>query len=126
MVNSKQKINHFVDLETWKINHQLTKEIYNITKKFPQEEKFGIADQLRRASSSITANIAEAYGRFHYKDKIRFYYQARGSNAEVQNFLILSFELGLINEKEFNELKILCFQGYKLLGGLIRSTEKRS
>jgi len=66
-------ITDFYQLKAWQENHQLVLSIYKITKTFPNEEKYGIIDQLRRASSSITANIAEGFGRFHYADKIRFY-----------------------------------------------------
>ena len=59
-------ITDFYQLKAWQENHQLVLSIYKITKTFPNEEKYGIIDQLRRASSSITANIAEGFGRFHY------------------------------------------------------------
>lgn len=63
------KIKNFDDLDAWKKGHQLILKIYKITKDFPKEEKFGIIDQLRRASSSITANIAEGFARYHFNDK---------------------------------------------------------
>ena len=120
-----EKIQHFTDLDAWRINHEVVLEIYKATKKFPREERFGLIDQIRRAASSITANIAEAWGRFHFADKIRFYYQARGSSAEVQNFLILAYDLGYLTEKELQFLKEKIWQGFQVLNGLIRSTEKR-
>lgn len=119
------EIKHFTDLDAWKINHQLVLMIYKITKKFPKEEKFGLIDQLRRAAISITANIAEGWGRYHYADKSKFYYQARGSNAEVQNFVILAKDLGYLDSKDYKQLKEKVFQGFKVINGLIRSTEKR-
>lgn len=126
IVNRKaEKIQHFTDLDAWRVNHEVALEIYKVTKKFPKEERFGLTDQIRRAVSSITANIAEAWGRFHFADKLRFYYQARGSSAEVQNFLILSYDLGYLTEKEFRFLKEKVWQGFQVLSGLIRSTEKR-
>ncbi|MEK7067831.1 MAG: four helix bundle protein [Patescibacteria group bacterium] len=86
----EERIKNFYDLEAWRKAHQLVLEIYKITKFFPKEELYGIISQLCRAACSITANIAEGFARYHFKDKIRFYYQARGSVAEVQNFLILA------------------------------------
>ena len=86
-------ITDFYQLKAWQENHQLVLSIYKITKTFPNEEKYGIIDQLRRASSSITANIAEGFGRFHYADKIRFYLQARGSLKEVENFIYFPIAL---------------------------------
>ncbi len=76
-------ITTFFDLKAWQVAHALTLKIYEITKDFPQSERFGITSQLQRAASSITANIAEGFARYHYKDKARFYYQSRGSAAEV-------------------------------------------
>jgi len=120
----EREIKHFSDLDAWKVNHELVLMIYKITKNFPREEKFGLIDQLRRAASSITANIAEGWGRYHYADKIRFFYQARGSNCEVRNFIILAKDLGYLNLKEYKELNEKVFQGFKVINGLIRSTEK--
>ena len=123
--NMEQKISHFTHLDAWKVNHELVIMIYKITKNFPRDERFGIIDQIRRATSSITANIAEGWGRYHYGDKIRFYYQARGSNCEVQNFIILAKDLGYLSEEDCEILKQKVFQGFKLINGLIRSIEKQ-
>lgn len=76
-------IKNFYDLVAWQRGYQLVLDIYKITKDFPKEEMYGIVSQLRRAASSITANIAEGFERYHFKDKTRFYYQSRGSIAEV-------------------------------------------
>ena len=120
----EKEIKHFSDLDAWKINYELVLMIYKITKKFPKEEKFGLIDQLRRAASSITANIAEGWGRYHYADKVKFFYQARGSNCEVQNFLILAKDLSYLGSDEYEKIKEKAFQGFKVLNGLIPSTEK--
>ena len=119
---SNQKINHFTHLIAWQKNHQLVLKIYKITKKFPKEELFGLISQIRRAAASITANIAEGYGRFHSKDRIKFYLYSRGSSAELQNHIILARDLGYITEAEYNELKVNAFEGYKIICGLIKST----
>jgi four helix bundle protein len=119
----KNNINHFVDLIAWKKNHKVVLKIYKITKSFPKDELFGIISQIRRAASSITANIAEGYGRFHTKDRLRFYYISRGSSSELQNHLILAHDLGYIGDEQFNKLKMEIFEGYKIICGLIKSTE---
>jgi four helix bundle protein len=119
------EINNFYDLEVWKQGHRLVLKIYKITNTFPSNERFGIADQLRRAASSITANISEGFERFHFKDKIKFYYQARGSLAEVQNFLILSRDLGYIDNGCCKDLGEAANSIRKLLNGLIRSAENQ-
>ena len=116
-------IKNFYDLEAWKNGHALTLEIYKITKDFPKEEIYGIVSQLRRASSSITANIAEGFARYHFKDKVRFYYQSRGSVAEVQNFLLLAKDLKYIDLEVCKKLGEKANGAGRLINGLIRSIE---
>ncbi len=119
------EINNFYNLEAWQAGHKLVLEIYKLTLDFPKEEIYGIVSQLRRASSSITANIAEGFERYHFKDKIKFYYQARGSVAEVQNFLILAKDLGYINFEVCKNLGEMANRVRQLINGLIRSIEKQ-
>src|SRR3989338_9832860 len=118
-------ITDFYQLKAWQENHQLVLSIYKITKTFPNEEKYGIIDQLRRASSSITANIAEGFGRFHYADKIRFYLQARGSLKEVENFIYLSQDLKYLDKETAKKLWQHAKIGEQLLNGLIKSANKQ-
>ena len=66
------KIKNFYDLDAWKKSYVLVLEIYKITKGFPEVEKFGISSQLRRAASSVVANIAEGFARYHFRDKVKF------------------------------------------------------
>src|SRR3990167_11005967 len=100
----KKEIKNFYDLDAWKQAHILVVEVYRITENFPKEELYGVISQLRRAVSSITANIAEGFARYHFKDKIRFYHQARGSAAEVQSFLLLAKDLEYISLEKCKEL----------------------
>ncbi len=119
-------IKKFYDLNAWKSGHKLVLDIYNITEHFPSNEMYGITSQLRRACSSVTANIAEGFARYHFKDKIRFYYHARGSVAEVQNFLFLARDVGYVDT---DTCRSLCEKGddvAKLVNGLIRSIEKNN
>lgn len=97
-------IKSFQDLNIWKEAHQLTLEIYNITKNFPKEEAFGVISQLRRAASSIPSNIAEGMGRNTTKELLSFTYNARGSLSEVIYHLILGKDLGYINTEDFENL----------------------
>lgn len=80
-------IKNFYDLIVWKKAHEFILSVYKITKNFPRDELFGITAQLQRAVVSIAANIAEGFERHYFKDKKRFYFHARGSLAEVQNYL---------------------------------------
>jgi four helix bundle protein len=120
-----KEIKNFYDLEAWQKGHLLVLEIYKITRDFPEEEKFGIISQIRRAAASITANIAEGFARFHFKDKIKFYLQARGSVAEVQNFLLLSKDLGFINFDICGNIGEKANEVRRLINGLIRAIESQ-
>src|SRR3989338_374226 len=121
----KKEIKNFYDLDAWKQAHILVVEVYRITENFPKEELYGIVSQLRRAVSSITANIAEGFARYHFEDKIMFYYQARGSAAEVQNFLLIARDLKIINDEICKKLGEKSKEVQKLINGLIRSIEKQ-
>jgi four helix bundle protein len=120
------EIKNFTDLKTWQHHYQIVLEIYKITSSFPKDELFGLTSQLRRSSASITANIAEGFGRHHRKDKIRFYIHARGSNTESQNHIMLAKDLGLIHENIFQDLFDRLSEGRKLLNSLIRGLDKFS
>ena len=121
----EKEIKIFYALEAWQKGHLLVLEIYKITKNFPEEEKFGITSQIRRAAASITANIAEGFARFHFNDKIKFYLNSRGSAAEVQNFLLLTKDLGFINLDICKNLGSAAAEVRKLINGLIRSIENQ-
>ena len=125
MLDHKEGINMFYDLDAWKEGHQLVLEVYNITKDFPKEEQFGVISQVRRAVVSITNNIAEGFGRYHYNDKIKFYYNSKGSTAEVQNLLIISKDLEYISSQECKRLGERSNKVRMLINGLIRSIEKQ-
>lgn len=79
----KNTIQEFTDLNSWKVSHDLVLSIYKLTEKLPEKEKFGLISQIKRASVSITSNIAEGFGRQTYKEKVQFYYMAHGSLTEV-------------------------------------------
>lgn len=97
-------VSRYEDLEIYKISVEVAIEVYKLTKKFPREETYGMVDQLKRAVTSIGANIAEGFGRFYFKDKLVFFYHARGSLFEVKHFLEISFRMGFITEEEKNSL----------------------
>jgi len=105
----------------WKKAHQLTLEIYKITKKYPKDELFGIVSQLRRASSSVPANIVEGSARRTNKEFCQFLIQARGSLVETQYFLELSKDLDYINEIKFNMLTKDSIELAKMLNSFLTS-----
>jgi four helix bundle protein len=99
------KIYSFEKLEVWQLSRQLTSRVYKISKTFPEEEKFGLTSQIRRAMVSVCSNIAEGGSRNSYKDKARFTGMAFTSLMEVLNQLIISFDLEYINEKEYINIR---------------------
>lgn len=90
------EIKRFTDLVVWQEAHKLLLDIYKASQDFPDKERFGLVSQICRAAVSITSNIAEGFSRYHFKDKVNFYYDARGSLSEVMNQLIISRDLGYI------------------------------
>ena len=122
-MNQENRIQEFTDLNSWKTAHELTLSVYNLTKKFPESEKFALTSQIQRASVSITSNIAEGFGRHTYKEKVQFYYQAHGSLTEVKNQLILSKDLGYITENDFNGIIEKLGNSQRLLQGLIKKSK---
>jgi four helix bundle protein len=90
---------HFRELKVWQRSHRLTLEIYRLTAKFPSHEQYGVTSQLRRATSSVPANIAEGSKRRQARDYAHFLNIAESSLAEAEYFLILSQDLGYLDEK---------------------------
>ena len=91
------------DLLIWQKSMTLVTEIYSITKNFPREEVYGLTSQIRRSSISIPSNIAEGYGREGNKDYLKFLNIATASLFEMQTQLEIAFNLGFVNEIQFNK-----------------------
>ncbi len=115
------KIGSFEQLTVWQESQNLAVSVYSVTKNFPKEELFAITNQLRRASSSISANIAEGFGRQTSKDKIHFYVMAYGSLLEAKNFLYLSNKLSYLANKDLDNLLQQCTVCQKLINASKRS-----
>ena len=122
-MNKNSKIKSFTDLNAWKENHKLAILIYEATKKFPREELYSLVSQIRRATISVTSNIAEGFGRQTFKEKIHFYYQAQGSLVELKNQLILARDIGYIDAKKYNKLLEQANIAHRLLQGLIKKSK---
>ena len=123
MNNNTKKIKSFTDLDAWKEAHKLVLIIYKITKDFPKEEMFGLTSQIRRAAVSITSNIAEGFSRQTYKDKIHFYFMAKGSLTELQNQLLIAKDIGYVGNKDFINVANQIVVAHKLLNGLIKKSK---
>ena len=98
-------------------------EIYKITKQFPREEIYSLIDQMRRAATSITCNIAEGFGRQGYKEKIQFYYLAQGSLTELKNQLLIAKDIGYLDRDNFMKVAENANDTHKLLQGLITKSK---
>jgi len=94
----------FRDLKVWNKARELTLEIYKVSKAFPREELFGLTSQIRRASCSIGANIAEGCGRSGNGDFARFLYTAMGSASELENHLVLASDLEFLDKMKYRHL----------------------
>lgn len=108
-------MNDFRKLEVWQLSKELTIEIYKVTEKFPDSEKFGLINQIRRCSVSIVSNIAEGSGRNSNPDFLRFISIALGSSYELDAQLEISFELNYISESEYNFLNLKLISIKKML-----------
>jgi four helix bundle protein len=115
----------FEDLEVWKECRKFRNKVSKLVKSFPPEEKYRLVDQLIRSSRSVSANIAEGHGRFHYQENIQFCRQARGSLNETLDHLICSHDEGLISNNEMNEIRTIFDICLKLLNGYILFLKKK-
>ena len=115
-------VRDFKDLEVWKTARQLRRELYDMAKGLPDIEKFSLASQIRRAAVSVTANIAEGYGRFGYQENAQMCRQARGSLYELRDHLTTCVDEGYLDPAKGERLDALIQSVTRLLNGYLRST----
>ncbi len=108
----------FKNLKVWEKAHSLVLAIYTITKRFPEEEKFGIVSQVRRSASSIPTNIVEGCKKNSTKEFIHFLNIAETSLEETKYHLILSKDLNYIEKKDFERLNAECEEIGRMITGL--------
>ncbi len=114
-------IDSFRDLIVWQKSMDLVVAVYRLSQSFPNEERFGLTNQLRRASTSVPANIAEGHGRLSQPDYVRFLSIARGSLLEVETFLELAERLQFADQAHIDATLNIAQEVGRLLNGLIRS-----
>lgn len=119
------KIYSFEKLECWQQARQLAVWIFQITKNFPAEEKFGIISQMRRASISIVSNIAEGTSRKTAKDQAHFSIIAYSSTIELLNDLIITHDLNFLNAEMYEQGRAMIEKQNLLISGLRKSQQKR-
>ena len=120
------KIESYQDLDVWQQCRLLVKMIYQITRKFPQEEQFGLIIQLRRGAISVCSNLAEGCGRDHSKDSVRFFFISRGSLYELETQIVLAPDLEFISKKESQSVLDQVIRCKKLINGFITYYQKQT
>jgi four helix bundle protein len=116
----------FEDLEVYQVAREFRKMMYRIAGRLPEEEKFALASQIRRAAVSLTNNIAEGHGRFHFLDQIKFMLQARGSLEELLDDLNVYTDENYFSEDQIQKLKSAGWRVHKLINGYIRFLRGRT
>ena len=121
----KKSYKSFEELDCWKACRDVRKFIYELVKKFPSDEKYGLVQDMRRAARSTTHNIAEGFGRFHYQENIQFCRQSRGSLYELIDHFDVAVECEYLDddeaEKQIQEIKI----AIRVLNGYIKYLKNR-
>jgi four helix bundle protein len=117
-------VKDFTDLKVWQLGRELRRHVYEHSKRFPPDEKHALTSQIRRAAVSITANIAEGFGRFSYQENMQFCRHARGSAFELRDHLIAALDAGYLIKKDWKELDELAQRTIQVLNGYIRSTRE--
>ena len=120
MGNIDTTLQTFEQLDAYKAAREFRKAMYGISRRLPAFERFELGSQIRRAAVSLTNNIAEGHGRYHYLDQIRFMLQARGSGSELIDDLNICFDEAYIPADELTELKQQSRDVFRLLNGYIR------
>jgi four helix bundle protein len=112
-------------LNVWQKSYGLCLKIYQITAKFPNEERYGLTSQIRRSTVSIPSNIAEGYGRKTTLDYIRMLYISYGSVCELETQILLTGDLGFIDKGELDTAKKDIAEIERMLKALIKSLENK-
>ena len=113
------------DLEVYKISVDIRQAISKFSKELPNEEKYKLKDQMVRSSRSVTANISEGYGRFHYQEQIQYCRQARGSLFELKDHLSVALEECYIDENKFKSKVENIENAIKKINGYIKYLQKQ-
>jgi four helix bundle protein len=115
----------FEDLECYQLTLRVMVNAHDLAQKLPAEERYDLVAQVRRASKSTPANIAEGYGRYHYLDSLKFYSNARGSLTETRSHFITAHVLGYIDQVYFTALHALTQQAERALNGYMNYVRKQ-
>ena len=115
----------FKDLVVWQRAVELTVDVYKLTSKFTESERFGLTNQMRRASVSVASNIAEGYGRSTKGEYVQFLGHARGSCSELETQIVIAKKLGFGAPQNLQSAESLCNDVGRLLGALMKSIRSK-
>ncbi|MGO6689366.1 four helix bundle protein [Rhizobium leguminosarum] len=118
-------MNSYKDLKVWQMAIDLAVDCYQLTRKFPKKEVYGLTAQIRRAATSIAANIAEGHGREVTGSFIQFLRISQGSLKELETHMLISHRIGLIDESEFGKMTGKCDEIGRMIRALIRSLQEK-
>ena len=121
----QDKFRTFEDLEVYKAAREFRKKMYGVTRQLPDSEKFELASQIRRAAVSLTNNVAEGHGRYHFADQVRFFLGSRGSLQELIDDLNVCDDEKYLGEDEVAELKKEAWRILGLINGYLRYLRDR-
>ena len=116
----------FRDLVVWQRAIELTIAVYGLTATFPDSKRFGLTNQLRRASVSVASNIAEGYGRATKGEYMQFWGHSRGSNSEAETQLVMAKALGFGSARMLQTAEELCNETGRMLGAMMKSLRPKS
>ena len=119
------KHNDFRDLEVWQRCRTIRRNVWQLCRQLPKEERFRLADQMIRASRSVTACIAEGYGRFHFRENVQFCRQARGSLYELIDHIDVATECGYVSPENTKTLTTEIKKAIWILNGYIKYLNTR-
>lgn len=114
----------FTELNAWKEARSFRLALMEIVQLFPKTEEYRLKDQIIRASRSITNNIAEGHGRFHFQENIQFCRSSRGSLTEIKDHLIIALECNYISDEQFEELMVQYEKCIRILNGFINHPKR--
>ena len=119
------KYQSFTELTVWQEARKFQLFIFNLANSFPNQEKFRLSDQMIRSSRSISSNIAEGHGRYHYQEQIQFCRAARGSLSETLNHGYAALDCNYITNDQINDIEQKHTSLLKLLNGYIAYLKKQ-
>jgi four helix bundle protein len=116
----------FEDMPVWQKAMDLAVRIFEITEKLPKKEDYGLTSQIRRSALSVSANIAESFGRKHTLDKLNFYYHSRGSLTETKSHLIYGNRVKYFHDSDFTKLNDLIQTIWKEINHIVAALQKKT